>query len=229
MKRAAIFLAALLWISPAFADDLPAPTVFEVTGRAEILPSAGNRWKTLSEDMVLKKNSRMRTGGESGIYLVIGEGLENVLRLDENSRAEISRDARTVTLEKGMISFVVEDGEEAPPFTVRTADLKVTFTAGGISIAYTDDGTLVKVYGGSATVTPVKAGRALPAGRQARPTALGEGFKFFASAHSRATRFERMKYPDYVEWQRWTRHWYEKKDDLAADLIEKAMAREARA
>ena len=77
---------------------------------------------------------------------------------------------------------------------------------------------------GAMNVVREDGGRVKVAPEGGRLGAVEEGFLFF-TGRGNENRFERMRAPDYADWQTWIRSWYEKKDDFEAQSHENDVKR----
>lgn len=198
----------------AFAAETGQVKVFSVVGQAEILDLSGEKWLPLTEGSFLKKGARLRTEPEGAAEIQFDPDFQNVIRMDENSRLDfLSVAPPVISLERGRLFMLREEnasgttqkGKVLTPFAALDE-----FFSGGCVLEASKNGLWIKMYGGSMRVT----------GRGPGSYTVEEGFKLFlqgASSHS----LERMRYPDYLDWQAWLRKIYEKKDDHAAETLEK--------
>ena len=99
---------------------------------------------------------------------------------------------------------------------VSSRELVSYLEIGGLAMDVTDKGTLLRVFGEKTTVTPLsKSGTKKP-----EALTIEEGFKSFRGVKPGSNYLRRMNYSDYIDWQAWTRKWYEKKDDAAYETFE---------
>lgn len=96
-------------------------------------------------------------------------------------------------------------------FEIRTRHLRLRMGLGGCILDASKRAIRVRVYGEAVSLNTVGE--------------LAEGHQY--SAHfdgERATgKTTRMTYHDSMDWQTWVRRWYEMRDDLFADQLEKEM------
>ena len=147
--------------------------------------------------------------------LPAGLGARNTLRLEAgNLLCGSDMDRTTTPLEAGL-GFAVSFEKAGGFFEIHSRHIRIRMRLGGVILDASKSGVLVKIYG-----DPVSFGPA-----PGRNGTLQEGFKFLRLSGNRGDRLERMGYKDTVDWQSWTRQWYEMKDDFYSDRLEKTMSR----
>ncbi len=203
----AVFLPDLCTAS----QEMPAATVLDVIGGAEVLRPSALRWIPLEKKSSLPGGSKVRTGDKGSTHILFEKGLETVVKLDNNSELSLPRgSALTVFLEKGRLFVMREEGASGP-FEIRTRHLRLRMGLGGCILDASKRAVRVRVYGEAVTLNTVGE--------------LAEGHQY--SAHfdgERVTgKITRMIYHDSMDWQAWFRRWYEMRDDLFADQLEKEM------
>ena len=127
---------------------------------------------------------------------------------DGSSFKVLAGKPKNIVLKKGELFAVCEKEDAATDTALRviTPDASVRLGVGGCAVEVAKKGTLVKVFGG-----PVKVNAQY----------VSEGFKKLISKANHRQSSSRLQYEDYKQWDLWIKKWYEQKDDLAADRLEK--------
>ena len=140
---------------------------------------------------------------------VIDLGSEGCVEIKDGSRFKVlAGKPKNVVLKRGGL-FAVYEKEAAKQETalrVITPDASVRLNVGGCAVEVAKNGTLIKVFGGPVTVNT---------------QGVSEGFKKLVSKTKHRRSLNRLQYEDYMQWNTWVKKWYEQKDDLAADKLEK--------
>lgn len=204
-----------LWLMTAEASaasqELPAATVLDVSGAAEVLPPSAGRWIPLEKMTPIQSGSKVRTDDKGSAQFLFEKNLETTVKLDKESQISfpVGR-SLTVFLEKGRL-FVLREEGAAGLFEVRTQHLRMHLGLGGCILDVSAKRLRVRMFGGESSL-----------GSQG---ALKEGYQFLGHYGGKKTdtRKTRMIYHDSIDWQAWVRQWYEIKDDFFADQLEKEM------
>ena len=228
MRKSKIFLPVLFFLLSAgnlFADP-EYPKVLAVFGKAEILEPP-NGWRKLESASSLKKGFKLRTGDKSSVEIVWDSELENMAMLDENAHLDIlSQNPPRLFLMRGKFFVLREESASGDhektrlPMKFFTGDTLVEMKEGGCSIEAGKKETMVKVFSEKASIFSLKEHRVSSEGKSAE-----EGFKFFSGKMDPriSSRFQRMSYGDYADWQAWVRKSYEIKDDRAAKAFQEGI------
>ncbi len=220
-----VFVCALcLFLSfPAVAkaSQESFPKVFEVSGPAEVFEPSSRHWAPLEKKMILKKDSKIRTGDKGSIHIVFDDQLNTAVRLARNSQVSFPKPSASfsISLEKGRL-FVIREEKASGFFEIHSRHIEIKMGLGGLILDASKEGILVRVYGGPVFFKPASGSGS------GRTESIGDGFKFFRGGWRRVKgldRMARMVYQDYIDWQPWARQWYEMKDDFNAERLEKEM------
>ncbi|GEM_PF-1425645 len=196
----------------AAPQELPAATVLDVSGGAEVLHPSVRRWVRLEKMTPIPSGSKVRTGDKGSTQIIFEKNLETVVKLDKNSQLSFPTGRpQTVFLEKGRL-FVLREEGAAGAFEIRTRHLRMHLGLGGCILDASAKGLRVRMFGGEALLDS-----------QGAP--LAEGYQFLGhfAGKKAEKRKTRMVYHDTIDWEAWVRRWYEVKDDFFADKLEKEM------
>jgi hypothetical protein len=177
------------WLSAAAG-----PSSVEVAGLAEMKAPAESEWKGLSAPFSLKRGSLVRTGKDASVDLCLNRQWDSFLRLNENSEMEFpGGNANGVRLRKGSLFTLLEGEFSVDSLSVFSADSTIRLSSGGLSVAASESGPVLRVFSESAHVS-------------GEAKAVGEGWEWAAG------RLRRMDFEDYSGWQQWVRKSYDRKD-----------------
>jgi ferric-dicitrate binding protein FerR (iron transport regulator) len=203
----ALFFSAIGW--GADSDTL---RVTGLSGIAEFLPPGAIRWRPLSKDMVLARGTKVRTGDKSVAQILLEPGFRSGMLLREDSRLEIQDYAPgRFFLAKGAVFIIREEDNRPFPFRISARNAAVDMRQGGCEIRVFQESVLVKVFGDSVFVA------ASVSGARSVRREVKEGDKIWVREDADQV-FQRMNYPDYVDWLAWVKIFYKQKDDFEHDL-----------
>ena len=215
---AAVFLIGVL--GTAEAAGMEFVKVFGIQGEAEIRSTSDKGWRPLERDTMLEEGDQVRVKPHSALHLVLDRNLESMVTLGENARLKILHGpVASFSLLKGALFVYRELEDPAGPhsaFKVLTRDAEIKMAEGGCLIETGHEGTWVRVFADRAEVT-----NRFNLSRKPKPEPVEETFKFFASVDSRQSSLERISASDYDAWQPWIKKIYVRKDNFAADELEK--------
>ena len=218
--------AAVLCAAPVeFRASIEYCRVIDVSGKAEILESGGQRWVPLSVSKFLKGGDKIRTAEKSYAEISTSPDFSGLLKLGGDSELEIIGDDLARFFLRGGALFVLREEDSNVPgkhtreealFQIFTKDMSISFLQGGCLIGAFEKGSWVRVFSEHAKVGPFRPGKEKEDFKIVR-----EGFKYFMTDSKKAgvSGPIRMHYPDYIEWQYWMKKCYDRKDARAQGAL----------
>lgn len=201
LKKSFFVFAGLMCAATTSFSQTASYRVLESAGQAEVFDAALGSWQGLSPGAVLKKGAKIRTGADGSAEISEGSLFENAVYIGPGSEVTfLNEEPSRIALDRGTLWIIRETLSQV---RVLTREYLVTMQEGGCAVEADGSQVAVKVFGESVQVFDKT-----PSGYSDRPRVVEEGFRY------RSGNTDRMDYPDYIPWQKWTRKNDERKDKL---------------
>ena len=203
MKRTSLVLVLVLF-SAAQASALDAGyRLVDFSGEVEVCAPFSGACGPLKAGFRPESGSKLRTGAEASADLSTDERLDNVLRVGADTRITFLETVPLrVALDEGSL-FILKEEQFYPDVRILTRDFLAVIRHGGCKLETSGGRVTLKVFSESVDIHP-KAGN----GYAQVPFTVEEGFRYASEG------WERMTYPDYMEWQFWYKKTNERRDRL---------------
>src|SRR3989338_5570833 len=143
-----VFFFALFSLTALQAVEIEYAKVFDVTGSAKFVGLKSGSWKPLSQNLVLKSGTRIKTGSQSSAQIRMNRDYSSVIKISPNAYLKLKNEPpNKITIEKGDLYVIREaDSETKAPaeqdvLQISTKDLLVEIKQGGCIVSVTDKGT----------------------------------------------------------------------------------------
>ena len=212
MKRPFVLFLLLNFVFAAAVGARSAEflKILDTTRQPELWDADSHVWKPLPTPYELPQGSKIRTRAGSSVEIAFDAKLENMAEVRENSMIKvIQKNPARIFLESGSF-FILREENEKDGVVLKTRHAEIRMRLGGCAVSESRKGTLVRVFSEEADVSNLT---------------VKEGFWVLVKPGGRITKPRRMQYEDYRDWQVWIHKFYERKDKLAWNSIEKIIER----